>query len=581
MWFLPKSPAMREVIRLSVFVLCVCGLCVGVTGILSEQEGVTSSTPHVVTRHPYIFHIDSSSNYIRIVNIRDVTSVSEEEGRGRGRVVWETVGRGNPFILAAHSLWDRHTAIVNGNYNVSEDVRVLSSTQSIDHIAEGSLCGATGEREEEKVKEKEREREREGGRVSREPLVCIFGSLLSSSGFLISRYSLSFSLQNSLLSFSLSLSPHPPTNRLIVRFVSPEDEGIYGLGHQYTLLNMKGWRVPIVVSEQGVGRGLQPLTDTLNNGTGGSGGSWHTTYAPKPIYVTNHNRSLALSNSEFSFFDFTDRGVVSIELWGLSMNGFLIACDSLAEVIQNVTSITGRMKPLPMWSQKGAVVGLEGGEDYVTHIVDQLKEQNVPMSAIWLQDWVGMRHSPIDGDRLIWNWELNPDQYPHWHKMVAGWLADGVRVMNYVNPFFSDPTNLTSSYRRNMAQEGLDNHYFVFHPDGTPYQMSSLTVQFYMLDPTNPDAVAWMKQIIKDEVIARPLSSGWMCDFGEYLPMDSRLFSGVDPVTYHNMYPQAWAEIVQSAVTEAIEEGTISSDEIVFFVRAAWTQSPAAVPLFW
>lgn len=31
--------------------------------------------------------------------------------------------------------------------------------------------------------------------------------------------------------------------------------------------------------------------------------------------------------------------------------------------------------------------------------------------GVWLQDWVGMRHS-WDGDRLIWNWELNKDWYP-------------------------------------------------------------------------------------------------------------------------------------------------------------------------
>jgi hypothetical protein len=35
---------------------------------------------------------------------------------------------------------------------------------------------------------------------------------------------------------------------------------VYGLGTQYTYLDMKGRRLPVWVSEQGVGRGLQPLT---------------------------------------------------------------------------------------------------------------------------------------------------------------------------------------------------------------------------------------------------------------------------------------------------------------------------------
>jgi len=36
------------------------------------------------------------------------------------------------------------------------------------------------------------------------------------------------------------------------------------MGLQYTVWNFKGLRVPVISSEGGVGRGLQPLTETLN-----------------------------------------------------------------------------------------------------------------------------------------------------------------------------------------------------------------------------------------------------------------------------------------------------------------------------
>jgi hypothetical protein len=63
---------------------------------------------------------------------------------------------------------------------------------------------------------------------------------------------------------------------------------------------MKGRRVPILVAEQGIGRGAQPLTTMLNFFADRAGGDWSTTYAPKPAYITNFNRSVLIENSEVS-----------------------------------------------------------------------------------------------------------------------------------------------------------------------------------------------------------------------------------------------------------------------------------------
>ena len=85
--------------------------------------------------------------------------------------------------------------------------------------------------------------------------------------------------------------------------------------------------------------------------------------------------------------------------------------------IQAITSLTGRQSKLPSWTQTGAVVGLEGGTTEVTEIVDRLVRSGVPVAGVWLQDWVGLQHS-WDGDRLIWNWELNNDHYPGRHLVL-------------------------------------------------------------------------------------------------------------------------------------------------------------------
>ena len=129
--------------------------------------------------------------------------------------------------------------------------------------------------------------------------------------------------------------------------------------------------------------------------------------------------------------------------------------------------------------------------------------------------------------------------------MVSQWADLGTRVLTYISPFFSDPRNFTSpsSIRRNFYQEGITNGYFVQRQSqddsssnnnvnssssGTgislvPYSLHSLSIEFCMLDTTNPAAVSWMKNIIKDQLIDEANSSGFMCDFGEYLPFDAIL----------------------------------------------------------
>ena len=188
-----------------------------------------------------------------------------------------------------------------------------------------------------------------------------------------------------------------------------------------------------------------------------------------------------------------------------------------------------------------------------------------------------MRHSTEDGDRLIWNWEVNQDWYYNWTNMVNDFREKGMRVMNYVNPFFSNPINLTSYIKNNFYQEGLTQGYFVKDKNNESYSMNSLTIQFYTLDLTNPAAVDWMKnKIIKNETILRSGSSGFMCDFGEYLPYDSVLYSGESASSYHNKYPEQWVKLVSEAISEMN-----ATDEIVFFARSGYSHSPKYLNLFW
>lgn len=366
-------------------------------------------------------------------------------------------------------------------------------------------------------------------------------------------------------------------NRLFLNYWCSRTEGFYGFGESFSVYNLRGRNVPILVSEQGVGRGEQPITDYLNsNVDAGVGGYWFTTYAPKAIYITSEKRGMYFGdNAEVMYMNISALGgrLVSAEIWNTTLSARILIAGSVAGKVTEITEETGRMAPIADWSQHGAIVGLEGGTEEVSEIVDKMRKAKVPLAGIWLQDWVGIRHG-TDGDRLIWNWELNYDYYPGWHDMTTTWSHAGIRVLTYVNPFFSDPTNFTTNSRRNFFKEGIENGYFVKRSNGEPYKMYSLTIEFCMLDVTNPSAVQWMKQIIQEQLVGEAGSSGWMADFGEYLPFDAVLHSGVPAATVHNLYPQMWADINYEAVSK-------SSETPVYFMRSAWTKSPKSVPVFW
>jgi len=68
---------------------------------------------------------------------------------------------------------------------------------------------------------------------------------------------------DSKLAFSAKID-QPVGNWMSLNFKADSDEEIYGMGLQYTEWNFKNKSVPIIVSEGGVGRGLQPITREMN-----------------------------------------------------------------------------------------------------------------------------------------------------------------------------------------------------------------------------------------------------------------------------------------------------------------------------
>lgn len=360
-------------------------------------------------------------------------------------------------------------------------------------------------------------------------------------------------------------------DRVFLRFTSQPDERFFGFGEQFTYAEMKSRLVPVFVSEQGIGRGEQPITKIVDI-VAKSGGAWHTTYAAVPWFMTNRQRGFFLDNTEYSAFDLRDPKRVTVEVFSPTFRGNLIAGDSPKEMIVRYTEATGRMRKLPDWILEGSVVGLQGGTEKVRDIWESLRKNDVPLAGFWLQDWVGQRKTSA-GKQLWWNWELDQERYPGWDQLVADLNAEGLEVMTYVNPFLAD-VSAKESARRHLYEEARDKGYLITGADGQPYDVTITSFDAGLVDLTNPEAYAWLQGIIRENLTGSG-AKGWMADFGEALPYDVELHAG-DAATFHNAYPVEWARLNREVI-DALPDG----DQYVFFCRSGFTRSPAHATLLW
>ena len=353
----------------------------------------------------------------------------------------------------------------------------------------------------------------------------------------------------------------PGTNRLRLRFAVQPGERFYGLGEQFTHLDVTGHRVPVLSQEPGIGRGVQPLTWVMDK-VAGAGGTAYTSNAPMAVLLSSAGRALVLETEAYCVFDLTD-GLV-VEVWSGSL-AWRTMSGTPKELVTAITAFTGRMRPLPKWVHEGAIIGMQGGTAAVRSRRRALAGVGCPVAGYWLQDWVGKRKTSI-GSQLWWNWQLDRDHYPDWEALVADLAADGARVLTYVNPMLVDAP---SQGRRNLFREARDAGYLVRDRSGEVLMVMNTSFSAATLDLSNPEAVAWMQEVLRTEVKGVG-ASGWMADFGESLPFDAVLQAG-DGEAWHNRFPVAWAEL---------NRGVVDDDE-VFFVRGGFTRSPGAATLFW
>lgn len=292
---------------------------------------------------------------------------------------------------------------------------------------------------------------------------------------------------------------------LAMEWIAEGKEQFFGLGPQFSHISLKGRRIPLGVEER--------------------------------HFLTTQNRYFWLGGHSFMTADFSKEGRIRVETWSRQLSFTVWQAPEPLALLEKASLRTGRPSPLPAWAF-GTIVGVQGGKERVEEVLEALEADHCPVHAIWIQDWCG-----------------KAERYPHLREWIGGLEQRGVVVLGYVNPFLTPNGPL--------FDETWEKGYFVKNYFGKPYPIETAGVEAYLIDLTNPAAFNWYKEWIKKELIGNGFA-GWMADYGEWLPHDALLSSGMPAMNYYNQYPADWTRLNREAIREAGKEG-----QIAFFSRSA------------
>ena len=348
------------------------------------------------------------------------------------------------------------------------------------------------------------------------------------------------------------------------RLPAAEGEAVFGGGEQYRQVNLRGEKVVNFVSEHIkastiLEKALEPrfLYREKDHGSIGS-------YAPMPVFVTDRGRLILFDTSADGSSDFGgDELLFGFDRCPRSL--CLLQGGSYRELSGLLAERVPNRQYIPDWCHDGMILGIQGGTQTILDKAFAMLDAGARVCGVWSQDWSGEKRT-VMGKQVWWNWEVDESLYPDLKEAIRKLNARGVRFLAYINPYLVKGGRLYELCK--------SKGYLITHRDGSIYHIKSTTFDAGMLDLTNPEAVRYIKETLIGRNMLDLGVSGWMADFGEYLPVDCVLHQG-DPAELHNQWPVLWAKINR----EAIEE--YGAKDVMFFTRSGYLGVQSYAPILW
>lgn len=181
-----------------------------------------------------------------------------------------------------------------------------------------------------------------------------------------------------------------------------------------------------------------------------------------------------------------------------------------------------------------------------------MRDLDLPVEAFIFEGWSGLQ------------------QLGTYQQVVDDLNALGIRPMTYYRAFLGQQDDALE--RPEAFEEALENGYMVKNALGLPYIFGSpllTTGLSALIDFTNPDAVRWWKDQIKQGLAEG--SHGFMQDFGEQTFPDMVFHDGSTGIEMHNRYAVLFHRATREAFDEYASENSDSDLEPFFFVRNGYT----------
>jgi alpha-glucosidase (family GH31 glycosyl hydrolase) len=372
-------------------------------------------------------------------------------------------------------------------------------------------------------------------------------------------------------------------------FACRPDERFYGFGAQTWATQHRGQTIPIWVVEQGLGKVTpetpEPAPSLL--------GEPYDSYIPIPWFWSSVGYGISLDTTTFGTFELcTDDHPDSwrVETWSDELSFHVFVGDTPLELIEAYTDVVGRPSRLPPPWFFAPMNDAVRGQDNVARVAQLLRDNDIPSSVIWTEDWIGIG-SFSTGFRLSHDWDVSPTEYPDLAALTDELHADGFRFLGYVSPFIPHadstpggpstdssgrPIELVAHNQEKWA-EAVEGGFFFRDPAGEPYLM--LSPPFVPpggtgLDVTDAEAIEWFQgYLARAEELGL---DGSMTDFGEWVPFDAQFADGRTGAEVHNEYPLLWQQANREFWDQARPDG-----DYLFYVRSGFTGTQRFAPAVW
>jgi len=357
------------------------------------------------------------------------------------------------------------------------------------------------------------------------------------------------------------------------RLKAGHGEKFLGFGERFNAVDQSGNKLYVWTEEGAVGLGERwgRWLDGASFNPFANGPT--TAYKPMPFFISRRGYGLLLDTFARVEYDVaaTDSGAIDITVWDKSFRWTLFYGPGLAEIVERFTARVGRATVPTKWAFAPWNDEIFGSES-VRECARKLRENKIPTTAMWTEDWQGGYWlPPFNKKKALYNifpfrHSVARHLYPDLEAVARDLRASGFRWLSYFVPYL---LRRSSDFR-----EARDRGYLLKNKKGKPILVFIQWLSYGHIDLTNPEARDWFKGKLADNLALG--FDGWMADFSEYVPPGAHTASGETGLEHHNRFPLLWQRMNREVMDEQRPDG-----DYVFFCRAAAVGSQKYAPVFW